>query len=299
VKAYIHKPLTAAMLVSGFYLILRISNVERWDGLIWVALLLLCMDAYKDQQETTWLRFLPIGLILLLVPFWIYMNAADMWWKVADWQMTSVRHLWNWDAYMTKIPLNDPGSIWQKVNLPWVTQKAVWVYGFGFAFTIWAAVIRSFLARDWRKMLHYTLATHVLQTPLIIPFYSTIELHEVWWVLHRADALSRPSFMDAYHLKLNAQNCFPSMHTSIAFAVILLALREKGPIFKWGMVAYGSAVIISTLYLDIHWTVDVLAGLAFGYGVVRLSDWVMAKVPRSWGSVRPAAEAADLKANAS
>lgn len=268
------------MLIAGFYLIYKVSNVEHWDTLIWVLLLMLCMDVQEDRKEISWLRFLPIGLLLLGGPYYIYKHAADTWWKIADWQMNSVHHVWNWDQLFAQIPFNDPGFFRIFWRFTWLKTKMAWVYNFGFAFAIWGAVIRSFLARDWRKMTQYTLATHVLQTPLIIPFYNAIALHEAWWVKGLPDALNRPSFMDAYHLKLNAQNCFPSMHTSIAFAVLLLALREKGPIFKWAMSAYCAAIIFSTLFLDIHWTIDVIAGMAFAYGVVKLSDWIMARVNR-------------------
>jgi membrane-associated phospholipid phosphatase len=279
-NSLVQRLVTSVLLLAGMALILAVSKVEHWDTLIWATLFFLTMDVQKDDTKIPWLRFLPIGLLMLALPYYAYKNAGDLWWKIADWQMTSVRHLWNWDAAFAKIPLNDPAFLYQLWSRPWFTEKLTWVYNFGFGFVIWAAIIRSFLARDWRKMLHYTLATHLLQTPFIVPFYNTIELHEVWYVLKRPDFFLRPTFMDAYHLKLNAQNCFPSMHTSIAFAVLLLAQREKGPIFRWGMTAYCSAMIFSTLYLDVHWTIDVIAGLLFGYAIVKLSDWVMAKVTR-------------------
>lgn len=293
------RPLTVLMLATGAYLIVKVSSVEHWDTLLWATLFFLCIDADQDRTEESWFRFLPIGLLLLAGPYVIYKNAADAWWKVAEWQMNSVFHLVNWDDLFARIPLNDPAFFRAAWEHPWVTRNLVWVYNFGFSFCIWAAVIRSFLARDWRKMLQYTLASHVLQTPFIIPFYNTIELHEVWWVLGRPDLLGRQSFMDAYHLKLNAQNCFPSMHTSIAFAMMLLALRERGSIFKWGMTAYTGALIFSTLYLEIHWTIDVLAGLAFGYGVVKVSDWVMSKLPSRAVVPGVAAESAPIQLPAS
>jgi membrane-associated phospholipid phosphatase len=289
----LQKPVTALLLAIGMMLILQVSKVERWDTLLWATLFFLCLDVHKDQGDTSWLRFLPMGILMLVGPYYIYKHAGDWWWKIAEWQMNSVRHYFNWDQAFARIPFNDPGFIARTFPSAWLTEKLKWVYNFGFGFAIWGAVIRSFAARDWRKMLHYLLATHILQTPLIIPFYNTIELHEVWWVLGRADAFVRPTFMDAYHLKLNAQNCMPSMHTSIAFAVLLLALREKGPIFKYGMAAYCGAIIFSTLYLNIHWTLDVVAGLAFGYGVVKLSDWIMVNVRKWTGAGQKPADAVD------
>ena len=276
----LRKPAATALFLVAMYLILMVSRVEGWDAAVWATLFFLCADTRCDDTGAPWLRFLPAGILLLFVPYLIYKHAADVWWAVAAWQMESVHHLFKWDALFARIPLNDPGWMRQAFPSPWLTEKLAWVYNFGFAFCIWGAAIRSFFARDWRKMLHYLLATHILQTPLIIPFYNAIELHESWWVMQRPDVFGRAAFMDAYHVTLNAQNCFPSMHTSVAFAVMLLALREKGPIFKWGMTAYAGAIILSTLYLDIHWTIDVLAGLAFGYGVVKLADVIMKRLLR-------------------
>ncbi|MGE5674226.1 MAG: phosphatase PAP2 family protein [Mycobacterium leprae] len=261
--------------LASFVLIVEISKVEAWDALLWAVLMFICLDVEKDRTELSWLKFLPLGLILMAVPYYIYKDAANYWWKIADWQMTSVRHIWNWDHFFAAIPLNNPQWIRQIYSAAWLDKRLAWVYNYGFAFTIWAAVIRSFLARDPKKMARYTLASHLLQTPLIIPFYNTIELHEVWWVMKWPDLLGRDKWMDLYHLKLNAQNCFPSMHTSIAFAVLLLAQREKGPLFRWGMTLYAAAVIFSTLYLQIHWVIDVLAGLLFGYLVVKLTDYLL------------------------
>lgn len=274
----VRRPLTAVLFLAAIYLILLVSRVENWDTLVWATLFVLCIDAHHDDTGTGWLRFLPAGILLLGVPYYIYKHAADVWWQVAAWQMESMHHLFNWDNLFARIPLNDPGWLREYFPSPWLTEQLAWVYSYGFGFCIWAAVIRSFLGRNWRKMLHYLLATHLLQTPLIIPFYNAVELHEVWYVLKRPDVFDRAARMDAYHVMLNTQNCFPSMHTSIAFAIMLLALREKGPVFKWGMTAYTAAIIFSTLYLDIHWVIDVIAGLAFGFAVVKLTDWLMARL---------------------
>src|SRR6185295_18577346 len=81
---------------------------------------------------------------------------------------------------------------------------------------------------------------------------------------------------DDVRLNLGA-NCFPSMHTSVAFAVLLLAMREKSRLFRWGMCVYATAIIVSTVYMEIHWIVDVLAGLALGFGSVKLTDFLFSR----------------------
>lgn len=80
-------------------------------------------------------------------------------------------------------------------------------------------------------MIRYVLSAHILQVFLITPFYLTFHLQEVWYVLKHHDGLAR-------HLGATAAagvtlNCFPSMHTSISFAMFLLALREKNKLFKF------------------------------------------------------------------
>jgi membrane-associated phospholipid phosphatase len=126
------------------------------------------------------------------------------------------------------------------------------------------------LAFDARKMARYALCAHLVQFPMIMPFYATIRVDEVWSVLGHSDLLQR-GWTDEQRLSIGA-NCFPSMHTSVAFAVMLLALREKSVWFRYMMVVYSTSIILSTMYMEVHWVIDVLAGLALGYAAVKLVD---------------------------
>ncbi|MCS4522535.1 hypothetical protein JTS97_14810 [Clostridium botulinum] len=84
---------------------------------------------------------------------------------------------------------------------------------------------RAALSKDFRKMMRYTLSAHVLQVFLITPFYLMFHLQEVWYVNGHPDGLARnlgPQAAAGVTL-----NCFPSMHTSIAFAMFLVVLHEK------------------------------------------------------------------------
>ncbi|WJH36247.1 hypothetical protein N6H14_10565 [Paenibacillus sp. CC-CFT747] len=38
---------------------------------------------------------------------------------------------------------------------------------------------------------------------------------------------------------------------------------------------YGFSIIAATMYLKIHWVLDVAAGMLFAYGCVKLSDWIV------------------------
>jgi membrane-associated phospholipid phosphatase len=111
---------------------------------------------------------------------------------------------------------------------------------------------------------------------MIMPFYTLFRVDEVWSVLGHPDRLQR-GWDTATRLNLGA-NCFPSMHTSVAFAILLLGLRERSRAFRVMMTVYASAIIVSTMYMEVHWVIDVLAGIGLAYAAVALTD----RLTRGW-----------------
>ena len=53
------------------------------------------------------------------------------------------------------------------------------------------------------------------------------------------------------------------------------------------MTIYASAIIVSTVYLEIHWIVDLAGGFVLGAGSVRLTDWLVAYVLRRKAVTNP------------
>jgi membrane-associated phospholipid phosphatase len=115
---------------------------------------------------------------------------------------------------------------------------------------------------------------HLIQLPLILPFYNLILLKEVWFVKAQPDLLLR-NFATKNDMLVTVMNCFPSMHTSIAFAMLLLALRQQDKWFKGIMILYCASIAFSTLYLQIHWVLDIPAGMVLGYVSVKLIDLII------------------------
>ena len=68
-------------------------------------------------------------------------------------------------------------------------------------------------------------------------------------------------------------NVFPSLHTSLSVTVALLAFysRREYPIWFWISILLATSVVISTMYLGIHWLVDVIAGILLAVVSVELA----------------------------
>jgi membrane-associated phospholipid phosphatase len=265
-------------ILVSIFLIWRIGTVGRWSVYCWIFALICLTGVRRDQTEVEWKRFFLFAIPLLGLFYYFYSSGDGIWVHIASKLFKDSSHIFHWDNFMNSIPFNSAG--WARaIHFAILDKVMAWVYNYGFVLSLWLCIIRSYWTRDIRKMLSYALAGHLLQFPLILPFYNLFLVHEVWFVRHQPDLLHR-TFVNHNELLVNVMNCFPSMHTSISFAMLLLALREKDRFFKTMMVLYCSAIIFSTMYLQIHWVLDVLAGMLFAWGTVKVSDFVLYTVGR-------------------
>jgi PAP2 superfamily. len=232
-----------------------------------------------DATNILWKRFLWIGAPLLLFPILMWQYFPPVWNEIVYWQLGTKAHILDLNNLFKIMPGND-GSIFRIIQTPWLTDFFRWIYANGFTLPVLIPVIRSFFAKDSLKMIQYSLSAHVLQFLLIFPFYITICVKEVWYVLGHPDGMAR--MLSASDAAVVVVNCFPSMHTSVAFAMLLLAWREKDRLFRWTWSFFCLAVIYSTLYLEIHWVIDVFAGILLAIVSVKLGDWIIKNIAKKW-----------------
>ena len=70
---------------------------------------------------------------------------------------------------------------------------------------------------------------------------------------------------------------FPSGHTMIAVAVLLVAWKRARDVF-WFLLPIGTGLVISTVYCRYHYVVDVLAGIALAFIAVAVGDRLYGKL---------------------
>lgn len=271
----------AGRLAIGLYLALvaaataRIAHLDGWEWPAWAVLLGFAATFVPDRVQSPELRSLVVGVAVYGGLTWVIAYLPDLWFRIAFRLNHAENYLWHANHVMAALPFNDGHFLWSHQYAP-LTRLMRWIYITGFDMVLWIPLVRSLVAFDAVKVARYSLAAHLIQFPLIMPFYTAIRVDEVWSVLGHPDRCER-GWNDEMRLNLGA-NCFPSMHTSVAFAVLLLALREKSRAFRWAMTAYATSIIVSTVYMEIHWLVDVFGGLLLALVSVKAADYLIAKL---------------------
>lgn len=233
-----------------------------------------CFTVVSDINKSAKVKtFLIISIPFLIVISIIFANGNTLWHNVLRWEMGR-NVIFNLNSFFNHIPFND-GAFARIFKPSWLTVYMKMVYNTGFVLAVLVPLFRAFLCIDFKRMLRYTLSAHIFQVILITPFYIVFYLQEVWVVHGHIDPLVR--HLNPVQTLETTLNCLPSMHTSIAFAMFLLVLRERNKIFKWVWGFYCLSIIYSTMYLEIHWVIDVLGGLLLGYATVKLVDFVILK----------------------
>lgn len=75
----------------------------------------------------------------------------------------------------------------------------------------------------------------------------------------------------------SSANVFPSLHVSFAVTVLLLAWRTRNQYPRWLWIAaiVAVSIVISTMFLGIHWLVDMIAGVILAIGSVRAAIYTV------------------------
>ncbi|EMA34101.1 phosphatase PAP2 family protein [Halobiforma nitratireducens] len=159
---------------------------------------------------------------------------------------------------------------------PELTAYFSFIYIYGYVFLLVFPLVAYFALSNTRP-LRELLTAYTLNYALGLLCYVFVIAYGPRNVMPElVDALLYDTYPQYQHLTRQVNrntNVFPSLHTSLAATVGFLAYRTRRVYPKWAVVAgfLSLSVAISTMYLGIHWVIDVLAGIGLAFVSVFLA----------------------------
>ncbi|ELY87666.1 PA-phosphatase-like phosphoesterase [Natrialba hulunbeirensis JCM 10989] len=170
----------------------------------------------------------------------------------------------------------------QSFEAPAITAYFSFIYIYGYVFLLVFPVIAYFALSNTRP-LRELLTAYTLNYVLGLGIYVFIVAYGPRNMMPElVDALLYDTYPQYQHLTRQVNrntNVFPSLHTSLAATVTFLAFRTRAIYPKWFLLAtgLGVSVAISTMYLGIHWAIDVAAGIVLAYICVALAGFLVGR----------------------
>ncbi|ELY86609.1 PA-phosphatase-like phosphoesterase [Natrialba hulunbeirensis JCM 10989] len=159
----------------------------------------------------------------------------------------------------------NPVTVLQTFASPALTEFFVFVYIYGYAFLLLFPFIAYFALSNMDDL-----------STLILAFTANYAIGLTFYILFIAygprnfdPLLFEPLLYDVFPQSRSLTNqvnqntnVFPSLHTSLSMTVFFLAwlTREKYPLWVPVSGVLAISVVVSTMYLGIHWFSDVVAG---------------------------------------
>ncbi|MBZ5554681.1 MAG: phosphatase PAP2 family protein [Acidobacteriia bacterium] len=138
------------------------------------------------------------------------------------------------------------------------TYTYIWIFP-----AIMFAVFFVLVYDNREEVAQFLVAAYFTNLLFVLPFYLFFPVNEVWvsdpHVRLLIDRIS-PLVMEHFRSISALDNCFPSFHTSLALLIAMAAWRSGRSRVALLATLASLMVIVSTLYLGIHWPLDLLSG---------------------------------------
>lgn len=171
--------------------------------------------------------------------------------------------------------------LFQSIATPGTTAYFSVIYVYGYTFLLIFPIIAYFTLSDTR-VFRRLLTAYALNYAIGLLLYVFVIAYGPRNVMPAEVAETmlydtNPQYQYLTREVNSSTNVFPSLHTSLSATVAAFASITRSTFPKWFPVAVVLAVSValSTMYLGIHWGIDVAAGLILAAVCVVLSDWLV------------------------
>lgn len=250
---------TVAVTVAGLLGIAAVMIIG-WDRLVWLR------RSYRAQIRLLWPYILLLGVVL------VFNQAArrvipDISWIIGL----------NLTGYIYAVEGGFVGWI-QTFATPPLTAYFAFMYVYGYVFLLVFPLL-AYAALKHTGYLQETIIAYAANYGIGLVFYTMfISFGPRNLIPDLVEGLLYTTYPQMHFLTsaVNVNtNVFPSLHTSLAVTAMLMAVRTREVYPLWAPVAvvFAVSIIISTMYLGIHWAVDVVAGIILAVVAVKIAVW--------------------------
>lgn len=151
---------------------------------------------------------------------------------------------------------------WNPVLVVFFTVMYIGVY----PFTLWFSNF-YFIATDSQKALRFLAIGLSIIYIIAFPFYLFFPVSNVYTYFGIQSALEAilPGINQFFYSTTTYNNCFPSLHVAVSLLIAKSVSITQNKKFTYFGYFCALSVIISVIYLAIHWIIDVIGGIIIAF----------------------------------
>ena len=140
-----------------------------------------------------------------------------------------------------------------------------------YPFTLWFSTL-YFLLTDNKKAMKSLAYGLLLIYSIALPFYLFFPVTNVYtfYGIESALEIVVPNVEQFLYSTTTYNNCFPSLHVAMTLLIAKSVSFTKNKKFTYFAYFCAISVILSVIYLAIHWITDVICGVALAFSVIYL-----------------------------
>jgi membrane-associated phospholipid phosphatase len=147
----------------------------------------------------------------------------------------------------------------------------VFIYIVIYPFTLWFSPL-YFLLTDDKKAMKSLVYGLLLIYSIALPFYLFFPVTNVYTFYGIESALETaiPNIEQFFYSTTTYNNCFPSLHIAMTLLIAKSTSLTKNKKYTFFVYFCAISVILSVIYLAIHWITDVICGVLLAFSVFYL-----------------------------